>query len=65
MLSGKGNLKLFELPTVETPAELEKYQPERKENVRITTDGLNGSVTDSYTVVPQYKSTAALHTGIH
>ncbi|WP_231953094.1 BatD family protein [Polaribacter vadi] len=55
VVSGKGNLKLFELPTVETPAELEKYQPERKENVRITTDGLSGSVTDSYTVVPQYK----------
>ncbi|WP_405564128.1 BatD family protein [Polaribacter sp. Asnod6-C07] len=54
-VSGKGNLKLFELPTVETPTELEKYQPERKENVRIATDGLSGSVTDTYTVVPQYK----------
>lgn len=54
-VSGKGNLKLFELPTVETPAELEKYQPERKESVRITSNGLSGSVTDTYTVVPQYK----------
>ncbi|MBG7610922.1 protein BatD [Polaribacter sp. BAL334] len=54
-VSGKGNLKLFELPTVETPAELEKYQPERKENVRINTDGISGSVSDSYTIVPQYK----------
>ena len=52
---GKGNLKLFELPTVETPAELEKYQPERKENVRINTDGISGSVSDSYTIVPQFK----------
>jgi hypothetical protein len=54
-VSGKGNLKLFELPTVQTPAELEKYQPERKEQVRITTNGLQGSVSDLYTVVPQYK----------
>ena len=54
-VSGKGNLKLFELPTVATPAELEKYQPERKENVRVSTGGLSGSVTDIYTVVPQYK----------
>ena len=54
-VSGKGNLKLFELPTVETPVELEKYQPERKESVRIATDGLRGSVSDIYTVVPQYK----------
>jgi hypothetical protein len=54
-VSGKGNLKLFELPTIETPAELEKYQPERKENVRVETDGIKGSVTDMYTIVPQYK----------
>jgi hypothetical protein len=54
-VSGKGNLKLFELPEITTPVELEKYQPERKEKVRIATDGLRGSVTDVYTVVPQYK----------
>lgn len=54
-VSGKGNLKLFELPVVETPSELEKYQPERKENVRVNIDGISGSVSDSYTIVPQYK----------
>lgn len=54
-VAGKGNLKLFELPEVQTPAELEKYQPERKENVRVVTDVLTGSVSDLYTVVPQYK----------
>jgi hypothetical protein len=54
-VSGKGNLKLFELPTVKTPAELEKYQPERKESVRVATDGLTGAVSDIYTVVPQFK----------
>ena len=54
-VSGKGNLKLFELPEVKTPVELEKYQPERKEKVKITTEGLQGSLADIYTVVPQYK----------
>ncbi|WGH74919.1 BatD family protein [Tenacibaculum tangerinum] len=54
-VSGKGNLKLFELPKIETPKELEVYQPERKENVRITGTGLSGSVTDNYTVVPEFK----------
>ena len=54
-VSGLGNLKLFELPKVETPKELEVYQPERKENVKISTSGLKGSVTDTYTVVPEYK----------
>jgi len=54
-VNGKGNLKLFELPTIETPKELEVYQPERKENVRITGTGLSGSVTDNYTIVPEFK----------
>lgn len=54
-VTGKGNLKLFELPEVKTPVELEKYQPERKEKVRVTASGISGSVTDTYTVVPQYK----------
>ena len=55
MVSGKGNLKLFELPEITTPVELEKYQPERKEKVRINSSGISGSVSDLYTVVPQYK----------
>lgn len=54
-VKGKGNLNLFELPTIETPKELEVYQPERKEKVSITSSGLKGSVTDTYTIVPEYK----------
>ena len=54
-VSGKGNLKLFELPEVTTPVELEKYQPERKEKVRVSASGISGSVSDLYTIVPQYK----------
>ena len=54
-ISGKGNLNLFELPTVDTPAELEMYQPERKERVRINANGISGNVTDTYTVVPLFK----------
>ncbi len=54
-VSGKGNLKLFELPEITTPTELEKYQPERKEKVRISASGISGSVSDLYTIVPQYK----------
>ena len=54
-VAGKGNLKLFEIPTIVTPQELEVYEPERKEKVSITASGLKGSVTENYTVVPQYK----------
>jgi hypothetical protein len=57
-VSGKGNLKLFEIPKVTTPQELEVYTPEHKEKLRISvsgTKGLRGEVFDSYTVVPQFK----------
>lgn len=52
---GKGNLKLFELPKITTPKELEVYQPERQERVSVTSNGLRGSVADTYTVVPEFK----------
>ncbi len=54
-VAGKGNLKLIELPGIETPNGLEKYEPEHKENIRTNLGGLNGKVYDQYTVVPQYK----------
>jgi hypothetical protein len=54
-VKGKGNLKLFELPKVVVPKELEVYEPERKERVRILSSGISGSVSDQYTVVPQFK----------
>lgn len=54
-VSGNGNLNLFEIPEVKTPTELEKYQPERKENISTTTKGIKGSVNEIYTIVPQFK----------
>lgn len=57
-ISGRGNFKLFELPVLETPKELEVYAPERKENIKVNTEGLQGlkgEVIDEYTLVPQYK----------
>ena len=54
-VSGKGNLKLIEIPKITTPAELEVYTPEHKENVSTALSGLRGSISDTYTVVPQYK----------
>ncbi len=54
-IAGKGNLKLFELPNIKTPKELEVYDPERKEKVTVTSSGLRGSIENAYTIVPQYK----------
>lgn len=52
---GKGNLKLFNLPKMSLPSSLEVYEPEHKENVSTTSRGMQGSISDNYTVVPQYK----------
>lgn len=54
-VTGKGNLKLFEIPKIETPKELEIFTPEHQEKVRTTLTGLQGSIYDLYTVVPQFK----------
>lgn len=54
-VKGSGNLKLFEIPKIVTPAELEAFTPEHKEEVTTTLSGLKGSISDAYTVVPQYK----------
>jgi len=55
VVKGSGNLKLFEIPKIVTPAELEAYTPEHKEEVTTSLSGLKGSISDAYTVVPQYK----------
>ncbi|WP_067146944.1 BatD family protein [Pseudotamlana agarivorans] len=54
-VKGNGNLKLFKLPKVSLPSSLEVYEPEHNEDVRTSLSGMQGSISDSYTVVPQYK----------
>ncbi|EDP72622.1 aerotolerance-related exported protein [Flavobacteriales bacterium ALC-1] len=54
-VSGKGNLKLLELPELSTPSSLEVYEPEHKENVRTNLNGMRGGISDTYTIVPQYR----------
>lgn len=54
-VTGKGNLKLFDLPKLNLPGSLEVYEPEFKENVSTTLKGNRGKVADNYTVVPQYR----------
>lgn len=54
-VTGKGNLNLFELPGITVPSSLEVYEPERNESIRTNLSGMQGSVSDTYTIVPQYK----------
>lgn len=54
-INGKGNLKLFEIPSLNLPSSLEVYDPEFNESVRTTLSGMEGNVSNSYTVVPTFK----------
>jgi predicted house-cleaning noncanonical NTP pyrophosphatase (MazG superfamily) len=54
-VDGNGNLKLFKLPKISLPSSLEVYEPEHSENVKTNLSGMQGDISDSYTVVPQYK----------
>ena len=54
-VEGKGNLKLFQLPKLTLPSSLEVYEPEYRENVRTNLAGMQGSVTEEYTIVPGFQ----------
>lgn len=61
-VSGKGNLKLFELPKLSVPSSLEVYEPEYQESIRTDLRGMRGSISEVYTIVPQYKGKYPLPT---
>ncbi len=55
LVSGKGNLKLFKLPKLTLPSSLEVYEPEHSENVSTNLAGMQGNISDSYTIVPSFQ----------
>lgn len=54
-VTGKGNLKLFNLPELVLPNTLEVFEPEHTENVKTTLSGMQGNIEDNYTVVPGFQ----------
>jgi hypothetical protein len=54
-VNGKGNLKLFKLPELKLPSALEVYEPEFTEGVRTTLAGMQGKVSNQYTIVPSFR----------
>lgn len=54
-VAGKGNLKLFTLPKPVVPNALEMYDPVHNEKIDTPLSGMAGKISDSYTIVPQYK----------
>lgn len=54
-VTGKGNMKLFSLPKPIVPNALELYDAVHNEKVDTPLSGMVGKVSDSYTIIPQYK----------
>ena len=54
-VTGNGNLKLFDLPKPIVPAALEMYEPVHSENVSTPLSGMTGSISDKYTIIPDFK----------
>ncbi|PWA11458.1 BatD family protein [Flavobacterium laiguense] len=54
-VTGTGNLKLFTLPKPEVPNALEMYDAVHSEKINTPLSGMNGKISDSYTIIPQYK----------
>ena len=53
-VTGKGNIKLLEAPKLNLPESFEAYDPKISENVK-TIDGVSGSKTFDYLVIPREK----------
>ena len=54
-ISGRGNMKLFNLPKPVVPNSLEIYDPVHNEQVNTVLSGMSGKISDSYTIIPQFK----------
>ena len=54
-ISGNGNLSMFNFPELVVPSSLEVFEPQRKERVSTTVNGMRGSVEETYTIIPNYK----------
>ena len=52
-INGKGNLKLFKPPKLIVPPNLEVYEPEYVEKVKTNLNGMIGSISEVYTIIPQ------------
>lgn len=53
-ISGSGNMKLIKNPEIKFPKDFETYDPQVKNDFRITENGLSGKKTIEYMFIPRY-----------
>ncbi|MCK5906152.1 MAG: protein BatD, partial [Flavobacteriales bacterium] len=55
IVKGTGNLKLFSIPELTVPEELEAYDPKHTEKIKFGKSGMTGRITEEYIIIPRYK----------
>lgn len=53
-ISGSGNLKLIKNPNLDFPPDFEVYDPKEKVNISTTANGISGSKSFEYLVIPRH-----------
>jgi uncharacterized integral membrane protein len=56
-IEGRGNLKQLTKPALNFPQDFEIFDPEVKDNVKISSSGISGSKSFNYLVIPRYRGT--------
>jgi hypothetical protein len=56
-ISGKGNLRLFDMPKLNLPPDFETYDPKETQKIRNTESGTIGSRTFEYVFIPRHAGT--------
>lgn len=51
---GAGNLKLLQAPAIRFPLDFETYDPKESRDIRVTENGMSGTVSFEYLVIPRY-----------
>jgi hypothetical protein len=54
-ISGKGNLKLIDAPKINFPDGIESYDPKTNENITANENGVSGSKTFEYLLIPRHE----------
>lgn len=53
-VSGDGNLYQLQAPDLEFPPDIEAYDPKVSDNIKVSSNGISGSRTFEYVLIPRY-----------
>jgi len=60
-ISGTGNLNLINSPKINTPVDVEKYDPKTNDHIVVDSNGVSGSRQFSYLLIPRHQGNFTLN----